>query len=393
MANNSEIPVNVSNIKALKSEIDTSIESCVEKTDLDSRNLEYDSTGLLGLADECVDGTTISLNESRALTIGSQATAGIPLTLTGILNGNAYLTRMTNYYNYTSSGVYFSAGFDVSDTTTTTISAAFESCGTLTGIYMGALTSIPYNAFANCGIQYAIFPKVSVMSSSAFYSCTGLALASFEVLESVPSMAFPGCVNLATAIFPAATSVHNGAFNGCINLTKAIFPKLSAIYSSTFASCKNLTTISFPAATTVGAYAFQSCANLTTASFPAATKVNSYAFKDCTNLTTVSLPAATVVGEYAFSNCTQLEYVYTKSLSEIKSHAFHLVDTASMSNLKNLSIYFDSSSVVTFVAATGGSYFFPLGSYLKIYVPSSLYSQYLTADTWKAMYSSYLYSF
>lgn len=45
MANNTEKPVSVSNIKAFKTQVDESLDACIKETDLDSRNLEFDSSG------------------------------------------------------------------------------------------------------------------------------------------------------------------------------------------------------------------------------------------------------------------------------------------------------------------------------------------------------------
>ena len=105
--------------------------------------------------------------------------------------------------------------------------------------------------------------------------------------------------------------------------------------------------------------------------------VASNAFQYNKNIQTVNLPYATTVGDSAFYSCSSLSQVNLPVCSFIGNEAFY--DT----NLTSLTL--GSNSVVSL---SGDNQFFPT-DILSIYVPGSLYSQYITNHKWIS-YSSHI---
>ena len=105
--------------------------------------------------------------------------------------------------------------------------------------------------------------------------------------------------------------------------------------------------------------------------------VASYAFAYNMNIQTVNLPYATTVGDSAFYSCSSLSQVNLPVCSFIGNKAFY--DT----NLTSLTL--GSNSVVSL---SGDNQFFPT-DILSIYVPGSLYNQYITNHKWIS-YSSHI---
>ena len=105
--------------------------------------------------------------------------------------------------------------------------------------------------------------------------------------------------------------------------------------------------------------------------------VASYAFAYNMNIQTVNLPYATSVGNFAFYRCYSLTQVNLPVCSFIGNEAFY--DT----NLTSLTL--GSNSVVSL---SGDNQFFPT-DILSIYVPGSLYNQYITNHKWIS-YSSHI---
>ena len=155
------------------------------------------------------------------------------------------------------------------------------------------------------------------------------------------------------------TSIGSYAFAYCSALTTASFPNVTSIGDYAFRNCTALTTISFPNVTSIGGTAFAYCYNLTTISFPNVTSIGTAAFSYCENLTTADFPSATSIGGTAFAYCYNL-----------------------------LSFYLLGSSIPTL--GTDVFYYTPIGGYTtstggvygSIFVPSSLYDQYIVATNW-----------
>lgn len=164
---------------------------------------------------------------------------------------------------------------------------------------------------------------------------------------------------ITSANFPNAVSISSGAFSGCTQLREASFPACVDINDYAFNTCYQLSKLTFPLAENVGLYAFEYCYSLTTVELDACQRVRLRAFNGCSNLDTVVLPNVSLIYSYAFSGCSKLTSVY-------------LMRSA--------------------ITQLSGTQQFPVGSSgLKIYVPASLYSQYMAAVYWSA-YTSNLVS-
>ena len=202
-----------------------------------------------------------------------------------------------------------------------------------------------------------------------FYNCTNLTEINFPKCERIGIYAFYNCSNLTSVSFPKCTSIGDNTFCYCTNLTKIDFLDCTSIGMSAFRSCYNLISVNFPNCISIESYAFQSCTNLTSISFPNCSYIGNTAFQSCHSLTTISFPKCISIGEYAFRNCFNLLSLYLMGSSIPK-----LVSTTA----------FLSTPISNYTTSTGGIY----GS---IYVPASLYNDYLTATNW-SVYSARIVS-
>ena len=216
----------------------------------------------------------------------------------------------------------------------------------------------------------------------------------------VASYAFYGNSSIQTVNLPYATAISNNAFDFCRLLTKVSLPMCSYIGSSAFQNCSLLTQVSLPVCSHIDTFAFRDCELLTQVSLPVCSLIDSYAFFWCSSLSQISLPVCSYIGMYAFKNCTNLNEVNLPVCSFIGSYAFNSCSSLSQVNLPvcsfigtqafydtNLtSLTLGSNSVVSL----SGDDQFPPTDMLSIYVPGSLYSQYITDPKWIS-YSSYIF--
>ena len=118
---------------------------------------------------------------------------------------------------------------------------------------------------------------------------------------------------------------------------------VSYLGESCFLYCTSLTYFDAPILNYIPSGAFNGCTALTNVSIPLVSEIGSYAFFYCRSLSVISLPNATYIGGSAFVGCAD-----------------------------NLSVYLTGSSVCQIgITAFSNNY--------KIYVPSSLYSNYYNA--------------
>lgn len=177
--------------------------------------------------------------------------------------------------------------------------------------------------------------------------------------------AFRGCNNMTGADFPNVLSIDGYAFASCSKLKTAIFQKATFISEYAFYSCSMLSSISFPSVSSLATNAFAYC-TLTSVEFPAAKFING--FNSMFTLTMASFPSASIISNLAFRGCYNLLSVYLLGPS---------VCRLSSSNA------FSSTPIAGYITSTGGVY----GS---IFVPASLYDQYISASNWSFFSSRFV---
>ena len=254
-----------------------------------------------------------------------------------------------------------------------------------------------YSSFVNS--------SVTKIAPYTFYGCSSLKTVDFQACSIIGSSAFLNCKSLITISFPECTQVNYGAFYGCSSLSSASLSKCTIIRSSAFYSCKKLSTIyapmcsniqssafygagltyaDFPSvSTTIGAAAFAYCSSMETISFPECPSTAASAFGSCYKLKSVELPKCKYFAGNVFNNCSSLSVVSLPMMSVMTGstnfyRCYHLVSLyllgSSVAKLSN-SNTFTSTPIAGYTTSTGGVY----GS---IYVPSSLYSSYISATNW-----------
>lgn len=234
----------------------------------------------------------------------------------------------------------------------------------------GNMSMIGEYAFAVCNaLRNASFPMATTIGKNAFANCVFLSSALFPTVKDIGSYAFSGCMRLSMISFPLAETINYGAFSGCSSLTSVDFPLVTSIGGEAFRTCFKMTTVEFLNATSIGATAFGSCYSLTTTSFPNVQFISTSAFANCRELSAISLPALKELRSNAFEKCYNLLSLYilgSEVVSLFSSNAF------------------SSTPISTYTTSTGGV----RGT---IFVPASLYDQYISASNW-SIYSSRIVS-
>lgn len=137
-----------------------------------------------------------------------------------------------------------------------------------------------------------------------------------------------------------------------------------------------ITNVSLPNLTSVPSYAFDSSA-IVVADFPNATTVGTGAFQANSSLIHVSLPSLDMseFPNYVFQSCSNLEWCDLGFIRKFASRVFYGANKISK-------IFLRYSSVVTYGSPNFGF------TFAKIYVPSSLISNYQTATGWSDLYTN-----
>ena len=140
-----------------------------------------------------------------------------------------------------------------------------------------------------------------------------------------------------------------------------------------------LKTVYLPNCTKVNNNAFDGCKNLETVYLPNCSYIGKYCFNNCTfSFISVSLNAL-IIDEFAFTDCHHLHFVNLTNCNKINRYAFRFC-----SNLE--SVYINYSSVTSL----GVNAFQATNTSFKVYVPSSLVSDYQSAENW-SVYSSQIF--
>lgn len=178
----------------------------------------------------------------------------------------------------------------------------------------------------------------------------------------ISNYAFYGCYSIYSVSFPNATKIGSGAFAHCNHLREMYFPAVTQIMAEAFTGCVSLRTISFSLVSSVGKSAFATCKNLTEVNLPEALVIADYAFVKCSYLNTVRLPKVSLISYLAFSGCSRLTSVYLNEVSQVPSTDYH------------------DPFEGTKLSSSG-----------QIYVPASLYQDFIVATYW-SKYSAQMIS-
>lgn len=292
--------------------------------------------------------------------------------------------------------------------------AAFQDCRSLTKVEFQNVTSIYSHAFMGCiNLSEVLIPNATYIGSYAFSQCARIAEVSFPYVTTIMGFAFQSCYSLSNASFPLLTNLSENAFGYCSRLKSVSFPELTSIPSHAFRNCGSLTSVYIPNAISIDSYAFFNCSlslysvsfskttyigpsafnqcySLNGVSFPSASYIGSYAFAYCSSLGSAVFPTVKTIGSGAFGNCTLMSEITFNAVSSIAAYAFSKCWYL-------LSVYLLGSSVCklanvnAFISTPISNYSTKAGRYGSIYVPSSLWSSYISATNW-VNYSSRLVS-
>lgn len=269
---------------------------------------------------------------------------------------------------------------------------AFIERGALS-LYNSEASRVGAQAFLSwtSGLTYVNMLNVTTISTQAFMNCKSLETAIFNNVKSIASQAFNSCIKLESVNMPLLSSAQSNVFANCSALTSVSFPLLDSIQTNLFVKCSTLNNVYLPNASFIGQSAFAYCGELEHADFLSGVKtIGSSAFQSCSKLQSVNAPVASVVSTGAFSDCTALSTATFGSNALIYGYAFfrcyNLLSlnllASSVCRLSNTTAL-SSTPIEGYTTSTGGVY----GS---IFVPASLYDQYISATNWSVFSSRFV---
>lgn len=249
-------------------------------------------------------------------------------------------------------------------------------------------------AFAFQRVSSVNMPNVTYVGKSAFASCTGLTSINLPACESLDTCAFYYCSDLPEINLPNCSIIGFSAFANCSKLVSVSLPKCSSVgagYTSTFAYCGKLRDVYLPSLTYAGGMMFYICSSLASINLPVCTSISYNAFYSCSVMSTVSLPNCSIFGGGCFQYCYSLASVSLPACTSLSTSVFNkcynllsvYLNVSAVPSLANVNA-FASTPISNYTTSTGGVQ----GS---IYVPTSLYSSFITATNW-ATYSARIVS-
>ena len=174
--------------------------------------------------------------------------------------------------------------------------------------------------------------------------------------------------------------VGNYAFNDCSALLFVSMQNCKTIKYYGFSLCSSLNEVNFPECEDIYDEAFASCTALVNVSLPKCKKIRIRAFTNCLNLLSIRLPECQSISSSAFYNCKSLGTIILNKCNTIQGDAFR--SCVRLSKLYVLAESVPTMNAQPFISTPIGGYSNVLGDYGSIYVPSSLYNSYLSANIW-----------
>lgn len=243
-------------------------------------------------------------------------------------------------------------------------------------------------AFAYQSVKNVNLPAVTTISNSAFISCYALENINIPNCTSIGLYAFQSCSNLSSIDLPACTSIGTYAFSGCKKLVSANLPVCISL-SNVFRDCSLLNYVSLPNCTQLWDYAFYECRALSSIDLPQCSLFSGWqVFGGCSQLSYVSIPKCSVITSNCFQRCSSLQSISMPSCTILHSSAFY-------NCINLLSVYLNVSAIPSLfnINVFNSTPIFSSkdGVYGSIFVPTSLYSAFISATNW-ANYSSRIVS-
>lgn len=357
-----------------------------------------------------------------------------------IAGSNYYLDDYNGYFDDFSGTITYGAFSNLSlsslETTATRIDAyAFYSNLGMSTVNLPHCSYIGYAAFSLCGARSVSLPECTYISDSAFdYNGTGMSQLYLPKVEYIGQYAFRGnfdlryirigsnCSMIGSHAFESIAQYSNlyvqldyqgivgfgqGAIGGIYRLYVPGW--LKSAYSGMASNITGTYYISFPGfyevyggiprftpniidftsltqvetdAYGTGTSMFQSCSLLSSVSLPHCVEIGTNTFTDCTSLESVYMPYVSIIRDWAFTNCISLKSVDLLRVSFFGRNPFY-----GCSNLSSVTLWYSS---VCSMEDTSLFPFIGCHSNLSIYVPSSLYSDYLISPGWSS-YSSRIF--
>lgn len=202
--------------------------------------------------------------------------------------------------------------------------------------------------------------------------------------------------------------INDYAFSGATCIESVVIDEgVSIIGMYAFSSCKSLTDLTINnGIETIGSYAFRLCTGLTSLVIPDSVQnIHTYCFFGCENIESITLSnSLTLIPTYAFHNCKKLGMiVFPDSIATISGNAFELCSSMTevifgngISSLQgacfngcNNVLKYDFSKATKVPTLQSTYAFNKINSNCKIYVPDSLYDEWVTSTNW-VTYSSYI---
>lgn len=234
------------------------------------------------------------------------------------------------------------------------------------------------------------------ITSNGTYNVTNYASASVSV--TAPAVNIQALSITENGTYTASGSVDgyspvtvNVSGGGATDLTGAIERTASTITdntvtqigSSAFMSYSTLKEVEFQAVSSyIGGSAFYSCYNLAIASFPSAKQINNSAFYNCSSLSIFYAPNVSRILDQAFVYDSHLTTLSFDKLSYISMAAFRACTRLTSLYLMRQNTICSLHASSVFSSTPIGGYSAVAGQYGSVYVPATLYSDYINNNVW-----------
>lgn len=240
----------------------------------------------------------------------------------------------------------------------------FEACTLLTSVNAPKCSYVGDNAFDRCASITSL-----VLSEQVYVENNGLSPILLSNYNKLPSQMVLKSSNAVHTTVLEALSEPNKCYNA--KVTDGVLQgSYYGLLSEQFGVWR-VRSIDMPNAWYIGNKIMEGQSLLTTVNLPEAKYIGLRAFYNCSQLTSFSGSKIKEIGQSAFYGCKSLYELDLPMVSDIQAYAFQ--------NCYNLrDIYFRSDKIVRLLYSSEGL-FNNCHSELTLHVPSSLYSEYVSA--------------